>query len=356
MQDFTEEGSSGNRNRSITVEEYEERRANNLSNCSVAELSLISFLRIMAQMIVNPVIRKYNAHKRINKGLPGYKVNLGFGLHAGSAIEGAIGSTLKIDMSYLSHNVNMAPRLEGLTKTYKVPLLFTSSLFNMFNTPKLREICRRIDRIYICGTTDYYDLYTVDTYNNDLEEAYDEDRVSKEDRYGIVIPESEDDVYNNPKKHEDAPKANFLKSERDLRMDNITQSYLTNERKLERSLIKSVVQDKKEEDEYIPYDEVQRMWEFLISDKATSILIGEDARPEVKQRRTEMAGMYMTAINYYLEADSADDKEKWNIARVEFERLAEKSGNDPKYLAVFDYIKSSGFVPPQSFKKGRETD
>mgnify|MGYP000754806170 CR=1 FL=1 len=46
----------------------------------------------------------------------GYKVKLGYGLHLGWAIEGAIGSSYKIDASYLSPNVNMAAILEGCTK------------------------------------------------------------------------------------------------------------------------------------------------------------------------------------------------------------------------------------------------
>ena len=48
--------------------------------------------------------------------LPNFKVRMGFGLHYGWAIEGAIGSNFKIDASYLSPNVNIASRLEAATK------------------------------------------------------------------------------------------------------------------------------------------------------------------------------------------------------------------------------------------------
>ena len=41
---------------------------------------------------------------------------MGFGLHVGWGIEGAIGSTFKIDASYLSPNVNMASRVNYATK------------------------------------------------------------------------------------------------------------------------------------------------------------------------------------------------------------------------------------------------
>jgi class 3 adenylate cyclase len=61
---------------------------------------------------------------------PDYQVRMGFGLHIGWAIEGAIGSEYKIDASYLSPNVNMASRLEAATKQYDVPILISSSMYN----------------------------------------------------------------------------------------------------------------------------------------------------------------------------------------------------------------------------------
>ncbi len=59
---------------------------------------------------------KYRDNKLLNERMPNYSVKMGFGLHYGYAIEGAIGSFYKIDASYLSPNVNMASRLEAATK------------------------------------------------------------------------------------------------------------------------------------------------------------------------------------------------------------------------------------------------
>lgn len=50
---------------------------------------------------------------------------MGFGLHVGWAIEGAIGSEYKIDASYLSPNVNMASRLEAATKQFGTTILLS---------------------------------------------------------------------------------------------------------------------------------------------------------------------------------------------------------------------------------------
>jgi len=74
---------------------------------------------------------KYKENKKLNERMPNYSVKMGFGLHVGWAIEGAIGSFYKIDASYLSPNVNMASRLEAATKQFGVPLLISGQLINI---------------------------------------------------------------------------------------------------------------------------------------------------------------------------------------------------------------------------------
>ena len=59
---------------------------------------------------------KYKRRKDLQERMPNYCVKMGFGLHVGWAIEGAIGSDFKIDASYLSLNVYLASQLEAATK------------------------------------------------------------------------------------------------------------------------------------------------------------------------------------------------------------------------------------------------
>jgi len=82
----------------------------------LADMSVISFLKIIAGLKRSRKLLKYSQHKGLNDRMPNYSVKMGLGLHVGWAIEGAIGSFYKIDASYLSPNVNMASRLEGATK------------------------------------------------------------------------------------------------------------------------------------------------------------------------------------------------------------------------------------------------
>ena len=79
-------------------------------------MSLFSFIKIIAKINKMQHILEYKNDPGLNARMPGYKVKMGFGLHCGWAIEGAIGSFFKIDASYLSPNVNMASRLEAATK------------------------------------------------------------------------------------------------------------------------------------------------------------------------------------------------------------------------------------------------
>lgn len=87
-----------------------------LRNQVVADMSVLSFLKIIAHINKYKHIRAYNENKEMLERVPDFKVKMGFGLHQGWAIEGAIGSFFKIDASYLSPNVNMAARLEAATK------------------------------------------------------------------------------------------------------------------------------------------------------------------------------------------------------------------------------------------------
>lgn len=141
-----------------------QKSINDQLNFSKTENSLIAFLKIIARIAVDEKITIYNSNKLLLKYLPGFTVNIGFGLHLGWSLEGAIGSIFKIDMSYLSPNVNMSSRLEGLTKTYKKKLLFTDNIYVMLKSNKIRELCRLIDIIHVSGSDYPTEIFTVDLH------------------------------------------------------------------------------------------------------------------------------------------------------------------------------------------------
>jgi len=127
----------------------------------LADLALLSFLKIIAKINKDPRILKYRTHSKLIKRMPNYAVKMGFGLHAGWSIEGAIGSEFKIDASYLSPHVNMSGRLEETTKIYGVPLLLSGAFFDILSS-RVQEYCRHLDTIMVKGHNSPLRLYTSD--------------------------------------------------------------------------------------------------------------------------------------------------------------------------------------------------
>lgn len=93
--------------------------------------------------------------------LEDFKVEMGFGLHTGWAIEGSIGSKVKIDASYLSPHVNLASRLEAATKQYRVPLLMSEQFVSGL-TGSVQSTCRRVDSVTFKGSNEPMKIFHQD--------------------------------------------------------------------------------------------------------------------------------------------------------------------------------------------------
>ncbi|KAG7395799.1 hypothetical protein PHYBOEH_003166 [Phytophthora boehmeriae] len=106
-------------------------------------------------------LRTYCTNTKLIAAFDNFEVHLGFGLHIGWAIEGAIGSRYKIDASYLSPNVNMAARLEAATGQFDVPMLISEWFVDELSS-EARKFCRKIDRVAVKGSEIPMDLWTFD--------------------------------------------------------------------------------------------------------------------------------------------------------------------------------------------------
>jgi class 3 adenylate cyclase len=89
---------------------------------------------------------------------PNSKIEMGFGLHSGWAIEGSIGSKVKVDASYLSLHVTLASRLESATKHYNVPLLMSHAFVSGL-TGSLQSTCRRADRVVVSDSNESFTIF-----------------------------------------------------------------------------------------------------------------------------------------------------------------------------------------------------
>mmetsp|Transcript_34086 Transcript_34086/g.101268 ORF Transcript_34086/g.101268 Transcript_34086/m.101268 type:complete len:980 (-) Transcript_34086:46-2985(-) len=127
----------------------------------VCDLALVCVAKIIAQINKSPNLAEYRSHPKLLRRFPNYRVRMGFGLHCGWAIEGAIGSEFKIDASYLGPNLNLVAELEAATKLYGVLVLVSDAMHSQLS-PGVRSECRLIDYVRIWDFPQEFRLHCLD--------------------------------------------------------------------------------------------------------------------------------------------------------------------------------------------------
>ncbi|GAH62945.1 unnamed protein product, partial [marine sediment metagenome] len=98
-------------------------------------------------------LKSFN-RKQTLTGKPPFKI--GIGLNTGEVIVGNIGSTQKLDYTCIGDTVNLASRLEGLTKLYRTPIIISEYTYNEAQSGIM---AREIDSVRVKGKAKPVKIY-----------------------------------------------------------------------------------------------------------------------------------------------------------------------------------------------------
>ncbi len=102
-------------------------------------------------------IRVYNQH-RLRMGYDPIKV--GCGIHTGHLMLGIIGANERMEGTVIADSVNVASRIEGLTKVYDVSILISDKVLNKIENPSKYNY-RYIDKVKVKGKTESTIIYEI---------------------------------------------------------------------------------------------------------------------------------------------------------------------------------------------------
>ncbi|MFP4006481.1 MAG: ATP-binding protein [Spirulinaceae cyanobacterium] len=109
-------------------------------------------------------VRKFN-QTQLKKGAK--PVQIGIGIHYGSLMIGTVGEVQRMDSTVIADSVNLASRLETLTKTYGVGIIISEAIFERLEAGH-PYILRYLDRVKVKGKHNAVSIYEV--LNGDEEE------------------------------------------------------------------------------------------------------------------------------------------------------------------------------------------
>jgi len=128
-----------------------------------ADRAAIGMLKSFASIHRDNNLRQFMYEVRLTNGNPEepFHAKITFGLDAGYAMEGAVGSVYKVDATYLGPHVNMASRMQSACKQFGVSLLCSKD-FQCLLSPEAKQKFRHVDTCTVKGVQKAQPIYTYD--------------------------------------------------------------------------------------------------------------------------------------------------------------------------------------------------
>ncbi|TAJ84252.1 adenylate/guanylate cyclase domain-containing protein [Reyranella sp.] len=122
---------------------------------------------VRAGLAMLAILERFNATRQATGAEP---IVIGIGLNTGSLMMGTIGERHRMDGTVISDAVNLAARLESLTKDYRVPLLVSQFTVDRLDDPETFAL-RPIDTVVVRGRTQPVAIFEVQARQSSIGQA-----------------------------------------------------------------------------------------------------------------------------------------------------------------------------------------
>ncbi|MEG4443235.1 ATP-binding protein [Microcoleus sp. AT9_B5] len=120
---------------------------------------------VRAAIDMQKEVNIYNQQRQKNGLFP---IAIGVGLHAGNLMLGTIGERERMESTVIADAVNLASRLEGLTKVYGSGILVSGAIIDRLDDPEKYKY-RFVDRVMVKGKTNPVSVFEI--YETETEES-----------------------------------------------------------------------------------------------------------------------------------------------------------------------------------------
>jgi adenylate cyclase len=110
---------------------------------------------LRASVEIQNALMKYNAGREKKSRRA---VQLGVGIHSGNVMLGIIGESMRMDQNVISDNVNIASRVQDLTRVYGTGIIITSSTKELLVKDDEMQL-RYLGTTNIKGRKDHIEIY-----------------------------------------------------------------------------------------------------------------------------------------------------------------------------------------------------
>lgn len=261
--------------------------------------AVIGMLKSFAGIYRDNKLLEWKNDFRLGAGVGAFSVNMIFGMDAGWAVEGAVGSEYKIDATYLSPHVNMASRMMSACKQYGVSILLSQAVQELMSDTA-RSKLRHLDTVTVKGSSLKQKIFTYDARHKGVDfflfSRSDEQADVDSDRYSPNVWNVDQDltamrqhVTEDFEKEFNKGRDAYLAGDWPKALKHLT---LANEEMVETVMDQGYIQDE-------------------LNELQNRILDGEDARAAEEELRTETGDGPSRRLITFMESEGRKAPETW---------------------------------------------